>query len=167
MPRVGVALGSNLGDRAANLRAAISTLREIASPGEDFLVAPAYQTEPVHCPPDSPVFHNAVVEFTWSGGSAHDLLEITQAAEKRLGRVVAPVRNAPRVIDIDLLYFGDQLIDTEDLVLPHPRLHERRFVLEPLADIRPELVLPGKSSAIRDLLLGLSSTEPPLIRVDS
>jgi 2-amino-4-hydroxy-6-hydroxymethyldihydropteridine diphosphokinase len=151
MPRVGIALGSNLGDRAANLQAARDCLREIAKPGEPFLQASTYQTEPLLCPPGSPLFYNSVVEIDFAG-DAFELLELTQAIEKKLGRSANPERNAPRIIDVDLLYFGDQIIDTEALVLPHPRIGERRFVLQPLAEIRPELVLPGQTRSIAELL---------------
>ena len=164
MPRVGIALGSNLGDRLANIRAAVADLKEISVAGATFLEASIYQTEPVHCPPGSPVFYNTVVELAFNG-TPSGLLEITRAFEKRLGRIAAPVRNAPRVIDIDLLYFGDEIIATEDLILPHPRLHERRFVLEPLAEIRGDLVLPGMEKTIGDTLAQLVSDEPPLARV--
>jgi len=164
MPRVGIALGSNLGDRLANLEAAREALREIATPGEPFLQAASYQTEPLLCPPGSPFFYNSAVEFAFDG-DAFELLELTQAVEKKLGRIGVHERNAPRIIDVDLLYFGNEIIDTEALVLPHPRITERRFVLQPLADIRPELILPGQTQSIRELLAALESGEPPLIRV--
>lgn len=164
MPRAGIALGSNLGDRLANLQAARDCLREIAVPGEPFLQASTYQTEPLLCPPGSPYFHNSVVEIAFDG-DAFELLELTQLIEKKLGRTATPERNAPRIIDVDLLYFGDQIIDTEALVLPHPRIGERRFVLQPLAGIRPELVLPGHTQNIAAMLLHLESDEPPLVLV--
>lgn len=151
MPRAGIALGSNLGDRLANLEAARDCLREIATPGEPFLQASNYQTEPLHCPPGSPLFYNSVVEIAFAG-DAFELLELTQAIEKKIGRIGTPERNSPRIIDVDLLYFGDQIIDTEALVLPHPRISERRFVLQPLAEIRPELILPGQTRSIAELL---------------
>jgi 2-amino-4-hydroxy-6-hydroxymethyldihydropteridine diphosphokinase len=156
MPRVGIALGSNLGDRLANLEAARASLRKISAPDSLFLQASTYQTEPLLCPPGSPFFYNSVVELSFDG-SPTELLEITQSLEKRLGRLEVPERNAPRVIDIDLLYFGDQMIDTENLILPHPRIGERRFVLEPLAEIRPELVLPGQHHTVRELLLEMNA----------
>ena len=151
MPRAGIALGSNLGDRLANLEAARDCLREIATPGEPFLQASNYQTEPLHCPPGSPLFYNSVVEIAFAG-DAFELLKLTQAIEKKIGRIGTPERNSPRIIDVDLLYFGDQIIDTEALVLPHPRISERRFVLQPLAEIRPELILPGQTRSIAELL---------------
>lgn len=151
MPRAGIALGSNLGDRPAHLQAARDCLREIATPGEPFLEAPTYQTEPLFCPPGSPLFHNSVVEIAFAG-DAFELLELTQSIEKKLGRLRSPERNAPRIIDVDLLYFGDEIIDTEVLVLPHPRIGERLFVLQPLAEIRPELILPGQTMSIAEML---------------
>jgi 2-amino-4-hydroxy-6-hydroxymethyldihydropteridine diphosphokinase len=159
MPRVGIALGSNLGNRHAHMDAAIECLRGIATPGEPFLTAPAYETQPLLCPPGSPDFLNTVVEIAFEG-SALELLEKTQAAETALGRERTSERNAPRVIDIDLLYFGDEVIDCKSLVLPHPRIAERRFVLQPLADIRPELVLPGQTRSIAELLAELAGTDP-------
>ncbi len=164
MPRVGIALGSNLGDRLANLRAARDCLLEIATPGALFLSASIYQTEPLLCPPGSPLFYNSAVEIDFEGGP-FELLEITQSIERKLGRTGVPARNAPRVIDVDLLYFGDTVIDTEALVLPHPRIGERRFVLQPLAEIRPDLVLPGQAAGVAELLVRLESTEPPLVLV--
>lgn len=162
---VGIALGSNLGDRLRHLRDARDQLRAIAGPGI-LLQAPVYRTEPVACPPDSPDFYNTVIEIGFTG-SAHDLLDATQAIELRLGRVAVPQRNAPRVIDVDLLYFGDQRIDSGRLDLPHPRLTARRFVLQPLADIRPDLVLPGTHLSIAEHLRRLESREPPLLTVQA
>lgn len=164
MPRVGIALGSNLGDRLAHLAAARDALRQIAVAGEPFLQASTYQTEPLLCPPGSPFFYNSVVEIAFDG-DPFELLELTQSIERRLGRTGTPERNAPRIIDVDLIYFGDRIIDTENLVLPHPRLNERRFVLQPLAGIRPGLILPGQTQDIATLLDSLQSDEPPLVRV--
>lgn len=160
--RAGIALGSNLGDRMAHLRAALAALREIHTPGQPLLAAPVYQTEPLHCPPGSPPFLNTVVEIAFIGGPL-DLLALTQAAEVRLGREAKPERNAPRVIDIDILYLGGETLEHPALTLPHPRIGERRFVLQPLADIRPDLALPGESRTIRESLEHLVSDEPPLI----
>lgn len=164
MPRVGIALGSNLGDRLANLMAARAALSQIATPGELLLEAAIYQTEPLLCPAGSPTFYNSVVEIAF-GGTAAELLGLTQSIEKKLGRTAKPERNAPRIIDIDLLYFGDEELDTEDLVLPHPRIGERRFVLQPLAEIRPEWILPRQSLSIAELLARLDTDELPLILV--
>jgi 2-amino-4-hydroxy-6-hydroxymethyldihydropteridine diphosphokinase len=166
MPRVGIALGSNLGDRLAHLHAAREALREIATPGEPFLQAATYQTEPLLCPPGSPFFYNSVVEIAFDG-DPFELLELTQSIERKLGRTGTPERNAPRVIDVDLLYFGDRTLRTENLVLPHPRIGERRFVLQPLAGIRPDLILSGHTRDIAALLDNFTSTEAPLVEVES
>lgn len=164
MPRAGIALGSNLGDCLAHLRAALAGLRQIAAPGEPVLIAHIYRTQPHHCPPGSPDFLNSVIEIGFAGGP-HLLLETTRTLETLLGRVRNAARNAPRVIDIDLLYLGDTCISNEQLVLPHPRLGERRFVLQPLADIRPQLVLPGQVLTVAGLLERLSAGAPPLPRL--
>ena len=149
--RVGIALGSNLGDRLENLRAARDLLADIAVPGEPVLEAAIYETAPVGCPEGSPDFYNTVIEVSYDG-TADDLLDQTQAFQRQLGRSEIAERNAPRVIDIDLLYFGDERVVTDRLELPHPRLTVRRFVLQPLADIRPELVLSGETRSIREHL---------------
>ena len=164
MPRAGIALGSNLGDRMRNLRAALDALRQIASPGAPVLTAPVYQTEPRFCPPGSPDFLNTVIEIGFEG-SALELLAETRAIEKQLGRTRGEERNIPRTIDIDLLYLEDEIHDDGELTLPHPRIGERRFVLQPLADIRPELVLPGHSRSVRDMLANLKADESPLVPV--
>jgi 2-amino-4-hydroxy-6-hydroxymethyldihydropteridine diphosphokinase len=164
MPRIGIALGSNLGDRLAHLRAACGRLREIST-GE-MLMAPVYRTAPVGCPPGSPDFYNTVVEIGFSG-SPLEMLDRAKSIERELGRTPAAGRNAPRVVDLDLLYFGNERFESERLSIPHPRLAVRRFVLQPLADIRPELLLPGLRSSIRALLAALPPGEPELELVGS
>ena len=163
--KVGIALGSNLGNRLKHLQDARDLLKKIAVPGS-IRQAPVYQTEPVACPPGSPDFYNTVVAFDYPG-TAHDLLDATQAIEFRLGRVAQPERNAPRVIDVDILFFGNERIDGEILDLPHPRLTSRRFVLQPLADLHPDLVLPGDQVSIAEHLRHLDSEEPPLVTVQA
>jgi len=136
MPRVAIALGSNIGDRESNIAAAIEALRTIASPSEPFLTASLYDTEPVDCPQDSPRFLNTAVDFHYPQNEPLELLRLTQAMELKLGRQLVTVRNAPRVIDIDILLFGEISLDHPDLQLPHPRIQERPFVLLPLREIR-------------------------------
>lgn len=162
--RTGIALGSNLGDRSHNLRLAVRALREWHDPSQVFLTSPIYQTEPRLCPPGSPPFLNAVIELAWCG-TPSDLHRKTQAIEAALGRTRSDLRNAPRVIDIDLLYVGAHALQTPTLTLPHPRLGERRFVLEPLAAIRPDLVLPGSNVPLTQYLQSFPSDEPPLVRL--
>lgn len=165
MPRAGIALGSNLGDRIGSLRAAVAALRGLSVPGEAFLAAAIYVTRPQDCPPGSPEFLNTVVEIGFEG-SARELLDATLAIETALGRVRSAVPNAPRPIDLDLLYFGNEIISSTDLTLPHPRIVRRRFVLQPLADIRPALVLPGFPCSIRESLARLEDGEAPLVALE-
>jgi 2-amino-4-hydroxy-6-hydroxymethyldihydropteridine diphosphokinase len=158
MPRAGIALGSNLGDSTGLIRQALTLLRGIATPNEPVLEAPVYRTAPVDCPPESPDFLNTVVEISFAG-DAMELLAHTQAIERQLGRAAGRCRNAPRLIDVDLLYFGNHQIMTGQLTLPHPRLRVRRFVLQPLADIRPDLRLPGDVLDIAGHLAALAAAE--------
>jgi 2-amino-4-hydroxy-6-hydroxymethyldihydropteridine diphosphokinase len=166
MYRAGLALGSNLGQRLANLQAAMEHLRRIACPGAALLQAPVYQTSPVACADGSPDFYNTVVEIGYDG-SPMDLLKHTQAIESTLGRTRSSGRNAPRLIDIDLLYCGSTICAADGLTLPHPRLTRRRFVLQPLADIRPDLILPGEQLSIAAQLARLVSNEPALALVQT
>ncbi|MEX1110954.1 MAG: 2-amino-4-hydroxy-6-hydroxymethyldihydropteridine diphosphokinase [Chthoniobacterales bacterium] len=157
----GLALGSNLGERAAHLRAArdfLATLHE----GEDPpAVSPVYETDPVDCPPGSAAFLNAVLEIDTSR-RPEELLGLLGEFERRLGRSAQRERNAPRPVDIDILYVGDRRIESPELVVPHPRLAARRFVLQPLADIRPGLVLPGHRCTVAALLAALPAN--PAVR---
>ena len=136
MPRVAIALGSNLGNRHANIAAATGALRDLATPGEPFLTASLHDTAPQNCPPGSPRFLNTVIDLHYSGEDPLELLDKTQAIELRLGREPNPVRNAPRVIDIDILLFGESSLENPRLTLPHPRIAERPFVYLPLREIR-------------------------------
>lgn len=159
----GIALGSNIGDRLRNLRGAVEALRPHLVPGAPVRQSPVFATEPVDCPGGTARFCNAVIIVTF-GGTAETLLAVTREIERDAGRPPAEHRavNAPRVIDLDLLYAGSREIHADDLVLPHPRLHLRRFVLEPLCWLRPGLVLPGQQRSVKALLDTLHSAEPPL-----
>lgn len=164
MPRAGIALGSNLGDRLAHMRAAFALLRELSTPGAPVLRAPVYQTEPRFCPPGSPDFLNSVIEIEFEGDPL-ELLAKTRGIERKLGRGPATERNAPRVIDLDLLYLGEEVSSCDVLELPHPRIAERRFVLQPLADIRPDLVLAGQPQSIARMLANLPPDDAPIVPV--
>lgn len=138
MARIGISLGSNLGDRLAHLREAVDRLGPVRQGGH-LLRSPVYETEPVDCPPGSGSFYNAVVEIE-SSLAPLELLAFTQSIERELGRPAVRDRNAPRTIDLDLLYCDQLVLDEPDLVLPHPRMMQRAFVVLPLAGIRPDLV---------------------------
>ena len=161
--RAGVALGSNLGDRLANLRAARTAIEALGGVRPPLLASGVYETAPVGCAADAAKFLNAVIEIEYAG-DARDLLRELVEIETRLGRPAFHARNASRTLDLDLLYFGDTKIETAELRLPHPRIAEREFVLRPLADIRPDLVLPNQTESTRDLLLKLKNG-PAVVRI--
>jgi 2-amino-4-hydroxy-6-hydroxymethyldihydropteridine diphosphokinase len=155
--RTAVALGSNLGDRLDNLRAARQQICNLTDIQPPVLSSGIYETDPVDCEPGAPKFLNAVVEFGYNGDPL-GLLKILKDLEKTLGRPREHGRNVSRTIDIDLLYIGDPPVNEAELELPHPRMHLRRFVLQPLADIRPELILPRQTKTVRELLAQLNDT---------
>jgi 2-amino-4-hydroxy-6-hydroxymethyldihydropteridine diphosphokinase len=152
--RTAVALGSNLGDRLENLRAARRQTSELAQVRPPLVSSAIYETEAIDCEPGAAKFLNAVIEFDYEGNPIH-LLEQLIRIEESLGRKRDHPKNVSRTIDIDLLYCGDCQIDNERLQLPHPRMHLRKFVLQPLADIRPDLILPNQTRTIADLLAEL------------
>jgi len=156
--RTAVALGSNVGDRFGNLRAARQAILSLSNVNPPILSSPIYETEPIGCEQGAEKFLNAVVEFDYEGDPTN-LLEQFIRIEEALGRRREHSRNVSRTIDIDLLYCGDHNIENERLQLPHPRMHLRKFVLQPLADIRPELVLSGQKKTVSESLreLGKSS----------
>jgi 2-amino-4-hydroxy-6-hydroxymethyldihydropteridine diphosphokinase len=147
VPRAYVALGSNLGDREQNLLGAVEALG--AEPGVDVVaVSGLIETEPVGFL-DQPRFVNGVaaLDTTWS---ARALLELLLDVERRFGRSREGVpAQGPRTLDLDLLLYGDAEIDEPGLRVPHPRLHERAFVLEPLAELAPGLDVPGRGPVER------------------
>lgn len=160
MPLVLIALGSNLGNRLSHLKSARDLLRNLAVAGS-FEQSPIYQTTPVQCPDASPDFFNCVVSFQYSG-TPQQLHNQTQGIEYHLGRDRSAGQNAPRVIDVDILAFGDITHDDGLLEIPHPRMLHRRFVLEPLCDIAPDFRLPGDRATLAEHAKHLDSQEPPL-----
>jgi 2-amino-4-hydroxy-6-hydroxymethyldihydropteridine diphosphokinase len=152
--RTAVAIGSNLGDRLKNLRIARQRIGDLADVQPPIVSSAIYETEPIGCEPGATKFLNAVIEFDYGGDPIH-LLEELIHIEESLGRRRDHAKNVSRTIDIDLLYCGDRQIDNERLHLPHPRMHLRRFVLQPLADIRPDLILPDQTKDVADLVAEL------------
>jgi 2-amino-4-hydroxy-6-hydroxymethyldihydropteridine diphosphokinase len=153
--RAGIALGSNVGDRLDSLLKAREAVIALPGASGPCLSSHLYETDPVGTEPEAGPFLNAVLEVEYEG-QPFDLLEGLQAIEASMGRPSKRPRNAPRVIDLDILYVGNLTLSTPDIVIPHPRLHLRRFVLTPLADIRPELILPGQLISVHGLLQKLS-----------
>jgi 2-amino-4-hydroxy-6-hydroxymethyldihydropteridine diphosphokinase len=141
-----IALGTNLGDRHSNLRAALRSLPTAVTVTEE---SPVYETPPWGYE-DQPAFLNMVVKAETSL-EPKPLLTYLKQIETELGREKS-VRWGPRLIDLDILFYDDRVIHTPPLVIPHPRLHERAFVLVPLADIAPNLKHPVFHKKIRDLL---------------
>ena len=140
-----VGVGANIGDREATIRAAIAALPGVVA------VSELRETDPVGVT-EQPAFLNGAVAVE-TELSARELLESLLMIERGLGRERGP-RWGPRTIDLDLLLYGGETVDEPGLTVPHPRLHERRFALEPLADLDPELVVPGRGR-VRDLLAEL------------
>lgn len=150
----GLSLGSNLGDRLAHLRQAVSRLA--ALPGARILArSRVYETEPVEVPAAyrGLAFLNAVVILEWPG-TVRELLAATKEIERAEGRERGE-RNGPRTLDLDILYAGGLRVEEPDLLVPHPRWAERRFVVEPLAEVRPDLALPGGRLTAREALAAL------------
>jgi 2-amino-4-hydroxy-6-hydroxymethyldihydropteridine diphosphokinase len=161
MVRVYLALGSNLGDRQRFLDDAVRRLRAV--PGLTVRhVSPYYETAPVGGPADAGAYLNAVAEADTSL-PPDQLLAVLLEVERQLGRVRSE-RNAPRTVDLDLLLYGNVVRHAPDPVVPHPRLHERRFVLQPLADLAPAFVHPTIKKSVRELLDGLApDADPPRV----
>jgi 2-amino-4-hydroxy-6-hydroxymethyldihydropteridine diphosphokinase len=149
--RAYVALGANLGDRERTLREAVDALG--AEEGVEVVaVSTLRETEPVGVG-EQPLYLNGAVALATTL-SATDLLARLLAVELRFGRTRIAREHGPRTLDLDLLLYGDEQIEEPGLTVPHPRLHERRFVLEPLADLDPGLVVPGHGT-VESLLSGL------------
>lgn len=161
--RAGIAFGSNVGDRLEHLRAARVQVCQLPGVEGPVLASAVYETEPVECEPGTQKFFNAVIEVGYASGGEQLLRELRRI-EQLAGRPALHPRHAPRSLDLDLLYFGGVSIETPELQLPHPRMLERRFVLQPLAEIRPDLVLPHQDGTIATLLAKLPPS-PPLVRV--
>jgi 2-amino-4-hydroxy-6-hydroxymethyldihydropteridine diphosphokinase len=169
--RAAIALGSNLGDRLANLQNARDRIRALDGAMGLIVQSAIYETSPVDCEPGAQNFYNAVIEVGFEK-PADALLEALQEIERALGRertTPSPQsyppgrggREAPsegnrsRAIDLDLLYCGSERRDDAMLQLPHPRMTERKFVLQPLCDIAPDLRLPGQTKSVGELLAQL------------
>lgn len=148
MTQAAIALGSNLGDRQGNLRAAVDRLRTLLT---GLRLSHFIETAPEPpAPPGQPPYLNAALCGTCHRG-ARELLQFLLATEQAAGRQ-RPFAAAPRTLDLDLILFGDAIIDEPGLQVPHPRFRERRFVLEPLASIAPDLVDPVTGLTVRRLL---------------
>lgn len=153
-----IALGSNLGDSRSVILRALERLQEFTD--RPLLRSSLWQTTPVDCPPGSPPFINAVAGVVpRPEETPESLLAKLQALEREFGRQPKKVLNEPRPLDLDLIAFGSLVRNTPQLILPHPRAHQRRFVLAPLAEIAPNLALPHQTKPVRQLLAELATGE--------
>ena len=146
-----VALGSNLGDPRQNVLRAMERLQALSE--HPLLKSSLWQTAPVDCPAGSPAFINAVVAFVpRPGATPESVLDSLQEIEKEFGRKPKKVLNESRPLDLDLIAFGRETRAAKELMLPHPRAHKRRFVLQPLSEIAPDLILPRQKKTVLHLL---------------
>ena len=157
-----VALGSNLGDSRQIILDAMARLQNFSD--QPILKSSLWQTTPVDCPSGSPNFVNAVVGLVpRPGETPESLLEKLHALEKEFGHRPREVLNEPRPLDLDLIAFGAETRISAKLILPHPRALVRRFVLQPLNEIAPDLILPGQGKTVAQLLKGLPAGETVIL----
>lgn len=153
---VGLSLGSNMGDRLAHLKNAKTIILD--SPGiVSADQSPVYETEPVDVPPEFQAIHflNAIL-IVKTLIPLPQLMRTFQFLEQKIGRVPNTVINAPRTMDIDIIYANGLQIQEQHIVIPHPHWQKRRFVVQPLCDVRPDLKIPGQTGTVADVLAGLS-----------
>ncbi|HEX8926095.1 MAG TPA: 2-amino-4-hydroxy-6-hydroxymethyldihydropteridine diphosphokinase [Terriglobales bacterium] len=156
-----ISLGSNIGDREANLAEAVRRLRDL---GTVTRVSSLYETEPVEFL-NQPWFLNCVVELQ-TEKMPRNLLSTMLEIERTMGRR-RTIAKGPRTIDLDLLLFGGSVVETSALTVPHPAMHERRFVLEPLAEIAPEARHPVLQRSVREMLNSLPKGSPAVRKFSS
>jgi 2-amino-4-hydroxy-6-hydroxymethyldihydropteridine diphosphokinase len=153
-----IALGSNLGDSRKIILDAMARLQKFSE--APILKSSQWQTSPVNCPPNSPKFVNAIVGFIpKKNETPESLLKKLRELEREFGRVPKTFLNEPRPLDLDLIVFGNEIRNSPELILPHPRAHLRLFVLQPLTEIAPELILPGQGNTVSQLLARLPGVE--------
>jgi 2-amino-4-hydroxy-6-hydroxymethyldihydropteridine diphosphokinase len=147
-----VALGSNLGESRVVIQRAMDMLQSLST--APLLRSSLLQTDPVDCPPGSPPFINAVAGLRpLDGETPLSLFHRLREMEIRFGRQPKTIHNEPRILDLDLIAFGQEVVTFPELTVPHPRAHLRRFVLQPLSEIAPDFILPGQTKSVRELLL--------------
>jgi 2-amino-4-hydroxy-6-hydroxymethyldihydropteridine diphosphokinase len=156
--RSGIALGSNIGNRLANLREAYRRVFALNEIGALVKASSIYETSPVDCAPGTAEFLNAVIEIGFDG-PPEALLDQLLEIEFEMGRPSKRPKNSPRKIDLDILYIGNLVLNSPEIIVPHPRLAKRRFVLAPLAEIAPDLILPGHTRSVASLLEELNNGE--------
>ncbi len=152
--KVYLSVGTNLGNRENNISNCIDYLEKIS---EIKNISKIYETVPYKVQIEQSNFLNLALEINFFESAENLLIEINKI-EKELGRVRSSIRNEPREIDIDIIFFGNQIINKKDLVIPHPRFRERLFVLEPLNDIAPNFLDPITNKTINQLLINAQNS---------
>ena len=153
-----IAIGSNLGDSRAAVLQAMERLQELSD--QPLARSSLLETKPVDCPPGSSNFVNAVVGLIpRRDETPESLLQKLQKLEKEFGRAPKKILNESRPLDLDIIAFGNEVRAAPELTVPHPRAHQRQFVLQPLAEIAPDLILPGQGRPVSELLRQLTSAE--------
>ncbi|MBR0460304.1 MAG: 2-amino-4-hydroxy-6-hydroxymethyldihydropteridine diphosphokinase [Victivallales bacterium] len=155
--QVAIALGGNIGDTEGLFRRAVQMLGEGGLQG--VRVSRTIVSTPVDCVPGTPEFHNAALTGAWQG-TALELLALTQRIERSLGRPAVHSSRESRTMDLDILLFGEESLALPELVIPHPRMIQRRFVLEPLAEIAPDWHVPPEGTTVAELLRKLLLARP-------
>jgi len=150
MAKVYIGIGSNLGDRVENLHRALECIDDVMTLDE---LSGVYETEPKYVL-DQPAFLNMAVAGHCEM-NPHALLKALKEIEVNIGRVPAAERYGPRAIDLDILFFGDQVVEEPELSIPHPLMAEREFVLKPLADIAPQFCHPSTGLTVVEMLMAL------------
>lgn len=147
-----ISLGSNLGDSVAIIRKTFDSLQALSD--QPLVKSSLWRSKPVGCPPGSPFFINAAAALvTRKDETPFSLLDKLRQIEKLAGRRPKKMQNEPRPLDLDLIAFGERIANSAELMLPHPRAHLRGFVLQPLNEVAPDLILPGQSKPVRLLAM--------------
>jgi len=153
MIKTALALGGNLGDVAGAFRTAAQKLE--AAGMINIKLSSFYRTAPVGCAPGTPDFLNAALTGDWTG-SAEELLAVCRQIERESGRAAIHGINTPRTLDLDIILFGDRIINSDTLHIPHPRAPQRFFVIAPLAEIAPEMIFPDLKEKVSDIFKSLT-----------
>lgn len=150
--KIAIMLGGNLGNVPETFHFAVHKLAEGGL--REITLSGILRNPAVDCAPGTPDFYNAALTGFWSG-TAHELLALTQATERAAGRPAIHGHNTSRTLDVDIILFGDERLSEQDLQIPHPRASQRQFVLQPLAEIAPELIFPDSKKSVKESLLEL------------
>jgi len=153
MPKIYIGFGSNLGNKKNNIKSAIGLLKEKC---KILKASNLYRTEPLYLK-NQDWFLNAAAECL-TDLEPEDLLDFLKSVEKKIGRVKT-IKHGPRIIDLDILFYGDKIINEKDFIVPHPKLHERLFVLVPLNELCSEFIHPVFKKSVKELISGIKTEQ--------